>query len=296
MEISPQYILTADIGGTHITTAICDTKTYKLLKGSTSRVEFNSKDTAKNILDAWETCFRQTINSTAVAISGLGIAMPGPFDYENGIAYIRGFDKFESLYGLNIKQYFAETLHLNPEIIKFRNDAEAAISGEVWANYSRYYKTIAGITLGTGFGSALHINGITRDANWGSLPYKHSIADDYLSTRWFVKRYQELTGIAVNNVKELILEPGNQAAIAVFEEFAYNLTNFLIPELQPINPDALIICGNISKASYLFLPFLKTGLAPMPIELACMGENAALLGVASLFVINKTTATEFNQS
>src|ERR1700744_4149198 len=162
-----RYILTADIGGTHITTAVCHTETYTLLQNSRYRVEFNSKDTAENILNAWVTCFRQTLQNTTMEIAGIGIAMPGPFDYENGICYITGFDKFEALYGLNIKQYLARALQQNPELIRFRNDAEAAISGEIWANYGRKYQNIAGITLGTGFGSAYYTNGVTKDACWG---------------------------------------------------------------------------------------------------------------------------------
>src|SRR5689334_3962440 len=36
-------------------------------------------------------------------LQGIGFAFPGPFDYEQGIPYIRGLQKFESIYGVNLK-------------------------------------------------------------------------------------------------------------------------------------------------------------------------------------------------
>lgn len=279
------YVLTADIGGSHITTAICNIDTNKIIDTSITRVNVSSKDSAENILSGWKKCLEQSMANVNLEISGIGIAMPGPFDYENGISYITGLDKFESIYAMDIKQYLAQTLNFDPEYIKFRNDAEASIAGEVWANFGKKYNNIAGITLGTGFGSAYYTNGVTNDTNWGSLSFKKSIADDYLSTRWFLNRYFELTATKLNEVKELaIMAPDDQTARDVFKEFAGNLESFLMPKLMELQPDALVICGNIAKGANLFLPYLKTKLS-IPIELALLGENAALLGVASIFSV-----------
>jgi glucokinase len=279
------YVLTADVGGSHITTAICNVDTNTIINASITRVDVSSKDTAENIFNGWKKCLEQSMSNANLEISGIGIAMPGPFDYENGISYITGLDKFESIYAMDIKQYLAQTLNFDPEHIKFRNDAEASIAGEVWANFGKKYNNIAGITLGTGFGSAYYTNGVTNDTNWGSLPFKESIADDYLSTRWFLNRYFELTGIRLNEVKELaMMALDNETARDIFKEFATNLESFLIPKITELKPDALIICGNIAKGADLFLPYLKTKL-PIPIELALLGENAALFGVASLFSV-----------
>ena len=284
---SSPFVLTADIGGSHITTAICDTLSNTLSPESMARVSISSKDTAENIFAAWNKCFLASLTNFQPGVSGLGIAMPGPFDYENGISYITGLDKFDAIYGLDIRKQLANSLHLDVTSIQFRNDAEAAVAGEVWAHFGKYYQNIVGITLGTGFGSAHYADGVTKDVNWGSFAFKDSIADDYLSTRWFLKRYLEISGTRLGEVKQLAsLALTDRNALAIFEEFTLNLGNFLDIQLSPLQPQALIICGNIAKASAFFLPGLKTRLKHMQVELAILGEDAPLFGVASLFQEN----------
>ena len=111
--------------------------------------------------------------------------MPGPFDYENGISLIKGLNKCEVLYGMDIKQCFARFLNLEPHLIRFRNDAESTIAGEVLAGAGQGSQRVFGVTLGTGFGSTYSENNITENINLGANAFKESIADDYLSTRWF---------------------------------------------------------------------------------------------------------------
>jgi glucokinase len=45
----------------------------------------------------------------------IGISMPGPFDYENGICLIKGQNKYEALYGLYIKGLLADKLGIEPD-------------------------------------------------------------------------------------------------------------------------------------------------------------------------------------
>ena len=255
----PTRILTADIGGSHITVGVCDLQTHTICEQSAIRVEVNSKGSANDILNAWGGAFEQVLKKDEqLQILGLGIAMPGPFDYENGISYIKGLNKYEALYGLDIRQYLAALLKLDPQLVRFRNDAESTIAGEVLMGAGKGYQRVLGITLGTGFGSAYSGNGITLDINLGSEPYQQTIADDYFSTRWFVARFQELTGISLTGgVKELAaLAPASAVARRIFKEFAADMGDFLSEPIKQLTPEALIICGNIAKASRFFLPDL----------------------------------------
>ena len=286
--VTEQYVLTADIGGSHITTAICDLTKRMIIKGSLTRVELRSRGSSESILLAWKTALEDTIRNTAVSFMGLGIAIPGPFDYSKGISYIQGLNKYDALYGLNIKEYFATLLGLDPEKIKFRNDAEATIAGEVMAGAGKGFGSVLGVTLGTGFGSAYYKNHITRDLNLGIEPFRDTIADDILSSRWFLKRYFALTGISVTGVKELAeLSSENKTARLIFKEFANNMGDFLQDHLNLLNPDALIISGNIAKASRLFSASLKNKLNNRAVIVGGLGEEAALLGAASLFINEK---------
>jgi glucokinase len=285
-KLSSPYILTADIGGSHITVGICDLENYGIVNQSLTRADVNSKGSITDILTSWTDVFQAVLKRNSdLQVSGLSVAMPGPFNYEKGISYIKGLSKYEALYGMNIKQYLADLLKLDPEFVRFRNDAESTIAGEVLAGAGKDYQRVMGITLGTGFGSAHSENKITKDLNLGSEPYKETIADDYLSTRWFLKRYHELTGMSLTGGVKELSELATKSTLArdIFKEFASNMNDFLSGPVKQLNPEVLLICGNIAKASKFFLPYLTKGLNSVTIKLAQLDENAPLIGAAALF-------------
>jgi len=147
------------------------------------------------------------------------------------------------------------------------------------------YTNVMGVTLGTGFGSAYSENKITNDINLGSKSYRETIADDYFSTRWFLKRYKELTGILLTGGVKELAELARESIVArdIFKEFAINMSDFLSLYIEQYRPEALIICGNIAKASEFFLPYLTLRLISTTIKLAQLDENAALIGSAAMF-------------
>lgn len=278
------YVTCADIGGSHITAAVMNMNDKTIVDQSFVRLEVNSKGTAANIISTWIEALKKANVGAGLQITHAALAMPGPFDYENGISYIRGLNKYEAIYGLNVKQLLAEELRIDPENIKFRNDAEATIAGEVLAGAGVSYQNVMGVTLGTGFGSAQFTDGFSRDLNLGSRLFKDALADDYLSTRWFLKRHYELTGMPLTGgVKALAaIADGNNTARDIFREFALNMSAFLTEPVFMIKPEVIIMCGNIAKASPFFLPLLKRRLK-CNIKLALLGEQAALIGAAALF-------------
>ncbi|WP_295671937.1 ROK family protein [uncultured Mucilaginibacter sp.] len=293
-SLSTSFVLTADIGGSHITAGICHLESYSILSQSITRVEVNSKGPAESILARWESAFEQVLQKNITAsVSGLSIAMPGPFDYEKGISYIKRLDKYEALFGMDIKQHLADLLNIDPGVILFKNDAESTIAGEVLNGAGRNHGRVMGITLGTGFGSAFTKNAVTKDLNLGSDPYRDTIADDYLSTRWFLKRHLELTGVPlIGGVKELAaLARGSEIARGIFSEFANNMSEFLSGPIARYHPEVLVICGNIAKAAEFFLPQLTKKLNATPIKLAQLGENAPLIGAAAMFNSRNTAGS-----
>lgn len=279
-----KYVTCADIGGSHITAAVIDLDDRTMVDGTFIRLEVNSKGTWATIIGTWIEALKKANEGLGYSVRHVALAMPGPFDYDNGISYITGLNKYEAIYGLNVKQLLAEELKIAAENIKFRNDAEATIAGEVLAGVGINYKNVMGVTLGTGFGSAQFIKSRSRDLNLGSEPFKDTIADDYMSTRWFLKTYFERTGISLSGgVKELAsIAATNSMARELFKEFADNMSTFLAQPILLNKPEVLILCGNIAKASPYFLAHLKKRLNAN-IKLATLGEQAALIGAAALF-------------
>ncbi|MDQ0641111.1 glucokinase [Pedobacter sp. W3I1] len=274
-----------DIGGSHITAAIIDFQSHSVIAHSRVRSHVNTHGTKEDILATWIGVLKNIIGSHSSDQILLGIAIPGPFDYANGISLIRNMNKYESLYLVDIKAVLIEHLGLPPENIIFRNDAEAFLHGEVNAGNALGFDRVIGITLGTGLGSAVSIAGKTTDANLGVSSFKNGIAEDYISTRWFVKRYEELSGKKVKDTKALVdLYDSDPVIPVLFNDFARNLADFLFPFTVAHDAEVIIIGGNIAKAHSLFLGTTQNSLHQQGIraELRITGlwEDAAMLGVA----------------
>lgn len=276
-------ILGVDIGGSHITSALVDLEKRAVVEGSLSRKHIDSHGTYPEIISSWASAMQESLkNGTSLDVK-IGIAMPGPFNYEDGISLIRGVDKYESLYGKNIRNILASSLRVEPGNIRFKNDAACFLQGEMAAAHLDDCNKVIGITLGTGLGTSIYSNGTAVDAEMWASPLKGGIAEDIISTRWFVRRYHELTGSQVKGVKDLVeIHHRDQAARAIFNEFAENFSEFLRGFVTRENPEVIIVGGNISRASDYFLGEVTTLLASqnihIPIRLAKLGENAALIG------------------
>jgi glucokinase len=279
-------VLGVDIGGSHITTGLVDAETRTLRADSLKRHKVNSADAAENIIEVWSSLMKETIaHFPGIRI---GIAMPGPFDYELGISYIKGVEKYESLYGLNVKNLLASSLEIPVENIRLKNDAGCFLQGEIFAGAAQGYSRSIGLAIGTGIGTATAKDGIAEDADLWKAPMKGDIAENFLSTRWFVRYYKQLTGKEIKDVKQLCeLNETKSLTQSIFDVFAGNLADFLTFFIQQENPEIIVIGGNISSASHLFLPTVKARLEKasinIPIKISTLREHAILLGSAALW-------------
>lgn len=271
----------ADIGGSHITTALIDLENRTLIAGSYYRAHIDANGSAADIICNWGEVIKKSM-AAATGAYKVGIAMPGPFDYEKGISFITGLHKYELLYGLNVKELLAAELQIQPGHIKMANDASCFLRGELFSGAVKGELSVTGLTLGTGFGSAIAENGIVRDGAYFDLPFLASRAEDYFCSRWLVKRYQEISGRQVANVKEIAaLKDGY--SITVFHEFGDNLALFL-STLAKV-PERVLLGGNIAQTYHLFSPGLQEGLNKKGLNisfvLSTLDENAALLGAVN---------------
>lgn len=290
-------MLGIDIGGSHITAALLDMQQRNILKNTYTRERVDSHALAEQIIHVWCDAIRTAYKKANVTIGSLGIAMPGPFDYDNGISYIAGNDKYAAFYGLNVKDLLASELQIDRDQILMSNDASCFLAGEVFAGEARAYQNLIGITLGTGLGSAVCTEGKITDANLWCSPFLNGIAEDYLSTRWFLKRYYELTGLNILNVRELtLLYDENQTVRKIFTEFGANLGLFLKNFQQDHAAEAIVIGGNIANASSRFVPnvmkYLESQGITTPIHISKLNEDAALVGAAGCWVVGSANLTE----
>ncbi|SMO79886.1 ROK family protein [Solitalea koreensis] len=290
MTKQSEYGIGVDIGGSHITSAAINLETGEIFPESLFRMRVNSQGKAEHILLVWTECIQASMNTVGKEnVKGLGVAMPGPFDYENGISLINDENqkKYISLYQLNLREHLAQRLNIQPGQLFFKNDAACFLLGEVFNGAAKGTHNSIGITLGTGLGSAIMINDDSKDAELWCSPFRNGVAEDYISTRWFLKRYYDLSGRNVADVKELSsLIQIDKTAKLVFDEFGSALGEFLKPLVLKYNPEVIVIGGNIANAWPLFIDpatkEIESVSKDIKIQKAILGEEAALIGAASL--------------
>ncbi len=287
-----------DVGGSHVSCAACHLEARKYLSETHSENKLDNQGSADEILGVWaktiEDCIKKVKNTE---VTGIGFAMPGPFDYVKGIPLFEGENKkYENIYGLDVPKNLRKLLCLGDDFpIRFINDATAFAIGEDWIGKAAGTNRSLSITLGTGFGSAFLKNRMpVVDGNevppTGSvwhLPFENGTADEYFSTRGLLKRYFEKTGEQLSGVKELAENADNNTiAQELFYDFGWKLGVFLKPWIEIFGAEVLVIGGNISKAFSLFGSsldkYFRDSKYNLKIEISELKETASMIGSAVL--------------
>ncbi len=295
--MTDQIAIGVDIGGSHITSAAVNLKTFEILGNTTFSARIDNKASKELIFKDWSKAINKTIESASMQTKAeIGFAIPGPFNYKTGVALFEGEnDKYENLRNVSVTKEFPKYLNSENVSLRYLNDATAFGVGVSTQGKAKTCKKVIVVTLGTGFGSAFISNGVPQvnsddvpqDGCLWDKPYKSGISDDYFSTRWCIERYFELTSQRVKGVKE-IAEANTEDSRKVFDEFGSNMAEFMIPFIKDFKAEILVMGGNVSKASDLFLPVLKKELekagTPLEFEVSTLLEDAAIIGSAKLFV------------
>lgn len=295
--MNTSHAIGLDIGGTHITAAVIDKAEMKVLDFSLCKESFDSNMPADQVMSIWKKVISTSIeNSNVKDITGIAICMPGPFDYKNGICWIKDQSKYEHFYGLNIRELLLETLDFPADFpVLFENDAVCFGKGEVFKQQENLSKKVMAVTLGTGLGACFIDKGtsissgssVPTDGEIYNLSYKDGIAEDYVSVRGLLSHYKSLSGSDLNNGLELynLAKNGDQKAIQVFERMGEDLAAVAIPWITNFTADHIIIGGKIANASDLFLSsFNKTiqeSGSEIQVSISNDNEIAALLGAVS---------------
>ena len=240
-------------------------------------------------------------------LEGLGIGMCGPLDYDKGISLMKGVDKYEALYGMNLKKELRKRLALkNSFDIFLEPDSWAFARGEAWLGAGKGYHRILAVTLGTGFGSAFVIDGellsdgsgVPPPYGWiGSLPFRDSKLDDYISKRGILRLYKMIgkkTNLENIDVEDIAIKAktGDKACLRVFKEFGKLLGSALAPSIKEFGAECLVFGGQVSKSYDLFKEPLVKKLKGLPtlkkIAVSHSLNFSAIKGAAHLVFVRKS--------
>jgi glucokinase len=278
-------VVVFDVGGSHISASIWPPLGLSLPQVSLATLAEGV--TVFEFMDVLTDAAQRSLGGCRPT-KGVAMAIPGPFDYENGISEMR--HKLESLYGFNLKKAVAERLNCAPECVVFLNDADAFLLGEYSAGAARGAPRAVGIALGTGIGSAFAVQGRIVTEGHGvpdkgeiwNLPFGIGTVEDVLSTRALQANYELQTG-RKSSVEHLAIKADwDEAARTVFAEFGSQLGFALLKLLAKFGPDVVVIGGGISRAADLFLPVAAsiTERIGMQLRISSLLDCAPLIGAA----------------
>jgi glucokinase len=282
-------LLAYDIGGSHASAGVVDRKSLTIRWGSSRPID--SAATAESIINELHLLGTDVLSEASpmgVSPDGIAFAVPGPFDYEQGVSRLR--HKFAALYDVNLRREFESRFQISGARITFLNDAQAFLLGECHAGAGNSVHRCVGITLGTGVGSAFALDGSIVDHGPGvphggevyCLPWDGGTVEDTISTRAIQRRYRLMTG-EDKTVRDICFRaPEDPAARLVMRDFGASLGHVLREICMPYRPDAVVLGGAISRSADLFLPAAASALQEPPqiLRPSQLLDKAALIGAA----------------
>ena len=286
-----ESVIVYDVGGSHVSAAVCFTDGYRLGPVVTGHhKDCHSADDFVNLL--------YTVGAQAAAdvagVSGAELAMPGPFDYEEGISQMR--HKLPYLYGFDLRQALAQRFSWQPCQVRFLNDADAYLLGEIGTGAAHGFSRAVGITLGTGVGSAFAVDGHLVTSGPGvppggeiwNLPYEGGIVEDLISTRAIQGGYLQRTGQQCDVATIAARASSDPAAASVFSGFGHNLGKALRVVTSGFAPNVVVLGGGISRSSHLFLADAERELQSLNLQLriSALHDKAALVGAGVAWLLN----------
>lgn len=227
----------------------------------------------------------------------LGLGTPGPADAAGRIARVA--INLAGWQDVPIADWLEQTTGL-PTVVA--NDANCAGLGEVWLGAGRAFQDVIMLTLGTGVGGAIILNGelfVGRNGTAGELglitldpagPPCNSGNRGSLEQHCSVQAIRRETGLTPIELGARA-KAGDGAAIAYWQTYGRHLGCGLASLVYVLTPEAIILGGGISAAADWFLPTtlaeLETRVLPssregLQILVAALGNQAGMAGAARL--------------
>lgn len=313
--MSKTLVLAADLGGTNLRMAAVGPDGALLYRGSTATPRSGDH---KEILGAIDMLARECREAVSgdFEFKAFGMAVAGVIDFDHG--RIRSAPNMPELDGLDLSAELAEKLELP---VTVENDATAAAIGENWLGASCGVESSIFVTLGTGVGGGIILNGVPLRGIDGTAGEIGHICVEPLGVQCgcgsvgCVEQYSSASAITrmagemkeqypcslIENTEELTPldvynagKAGDKLAIEVFRKMGTYLGIALADLINVLNPEVIVIGGGAAAGWELFIDHLhieiKKRAFHQPAERARiirarLGDDAGILGAARLAFI-----------
>lgn len=280
-------IIACDVGGTEIKGALYNGDVIREAKLNT-----NQNDGAQSVMNTLCDVIDHLLDEDVKAI---GIVTAGAIDVNTGYL-VANAGTIQNWIGFSLKQEIEEKYNI-PCFID--NDANGAIIGEMDDFIKDGVKSSVMITLGTGVGTGLFIDGDIYRGSTYQVEFGHmtlipngekctcghlGCAECYLSGSALTRKAIKEVDSSINHGKELFsyYKEGNKKAIKVLDEYTDLLAIYLNSINKVIDPEIFIIGGGVITSKDILLPLLKEKLDKLnfnkEIHPANYGNQAGIKG------------------
>lgn len=231
------------------------------------------------------------------SIDGVGISTAGVVNANTGEIIYAGYT-IPGYIGVNFTSEIEKRFGLSTFV---ENDVNCAALGELWKGQAKDKKNVVMVTIGTGIGGSIIVNGqIVNGFNYtagevGYIPVGNSDWQSKASTTALIHLYQKKS-LKTNQTGRTFftdLSSGDKVAKETFEIFVENLTKGLLIISYLLNPEILILGGGILAKKDILLPEIQSSLAknvmdnrflPKNVVAATLGNEAGRIGAVKNFL------------
>lgn len=154
-----EYYAGIDLGGTNIKCGIVD-ETGTVIKYES--IPTNREKGFSNVVSTMAELVKNLSKAVSVCVKAVGVGAPGTIDGENGIVVYSNNLAWENV---PLAAELGNELHLP---VRITNDANAAAYGEYFCGSGKEYRSIVMLTLGTGVGGGVVIDGKLFEGSYGA--------------------------------------------------------------------------------------------------------------------------------
>lgn len=249
-----------DVGGTFIKSGLT-TIDGTLIEGTQQTVGINSDGTKEEIFNSLTAAVRQGIELSdyyGYTLAGVGICMPGPFNYFTGVSKM--VHKFSAILDESLLDLIHGVEGMNDIPVVFGHDVNTQLLGEMVGGNAQGYRDICLVSLGTGLGFSIAKDGAVLMNDLGSpaisiwnRPYGDKILEDFASKRGFYNTWEMVTGnrpdenITVAMMGGMAGE-GDATALEVFRRVGEFIGKTIRPILEEQKTRCLLFGGQISRS------------------------------------------------
>jgi glucokinase len=310
-----RFVLGIDIGGTNLVVGSVAEDGSALLATASepTHAEAGASDVVDRLVGLAQRAIAETRQvAPGAEILGVGVGAPGPLDTKRGIVLLT-----PNLGWVNmpLRQLIHDRLGLPASL---DNDANCAVLGEWWVGAARGARHAIGITIGTGIGGGLILDGqlyhgasdvageighTTIDTegrrckcgNYGCLEAYASGPNIAIRAIEAIEAGAEsrlptyvggdLTKITAQTVY-LAAQEGDELALEVVNDTAKFLGVGIGNLLNVFNPEVVVVCGGVTLAGdHLFVPLRREAArrAFKPAVMACRIVPGELAGTAGVY-------------